>query len=747
MEGKTMTQVQSSYTNSSLEILASKEQVRCPPPWLTELVVIVNLARRGELTEELQHKVKVLRGRAGRYEVCDFTLPLLAFAISGEETLQSFYESLDGYNEAVMALLERNELPSRFAVSRWLGAVSVDNVEALRALLFEDLLRRGAQGAAMGGLRDRTGKLIVLLDIDGTKKSARQRAVVDDVAHPAPRRRRLQACGPGFTGRRKRGEVCRERMTLQQSHTHEWLASYGYRAHAPKWESLRRAGEAAVAYMRHHHLEPSMAVVRYDGAIGYAQGAFILHDELGLGYMMRCVDYGLLQEPEIVALLEKATPVRFEQPDTGTVREVFDLPGLSWRSSGDSEVVTVTRLIVTRHALPAAAKKVRVGKAHGGYVYELFATDRSPEGLTATDVLSLYFARGGFEQTLAEEDRELDFDRWVSQAPEGQEFYQQLAMYVWNMRLRLGLLAQQDGDVVRTTLWAPALEHSGATDAIAEPATYTEPAGEEPVSASSPIAPDDATALEGADEVAPTTQTDQPEVLPENLEALLFSPRLRPAAARGRGAQRLGADQFKLQPDGSVLCPDAKRLTLQQTLRNARCIRFIFAASASSCRDCPLFTACCGTNRGSHTGRRVSYTYPLAHDGGANASSASRRKPEGAAPRRIHSTPVVAAAPGPNAVLYHDLAATRLRRTLSRNWRLQRVDLVQQAPPAAAPLAAAPPVAIESRAQRAHRRLSWAQREQRNARPEGASVWRFRLHGVPGPIAKAAGLSMTCGDR
>jgi len=71
-------------------------------------------------------------------------------------------------------------------------------------------------------------------------------------------------------------------------------------------------------------------------------------------------------------------------------------------------------------------------------VYELFFTCLPPSAFTPLDVLDLYLHRGGCETVLSDEDKEQDFDRWCSYTANGQEFWQILSQWIWNLRLELG---------------------------------------------------------------------------------------------------------------------------------------------------------------------------------------------------------------------------------------------------------------------------------------------------------------------
>jgi hypothetical protein len=65
----------------------------------------------------------------------DFLAVLFGYAISGERTLEEFYQRLQPFAVPFMALFERDQLPSRAALSRFLAALTQAPVEALRSLL------------------------------------------------------------------------------------------------------------------------------------------------------------------------------------------------------------------------------------------------------------------------------------------------------------------------------------------------------------------------------------------------------------------------------------------------------------------------------------------------------------------------------------------------------------------------------------------------------------------------------------
>lgn len=97
-----------------------------------------------------------------------------------------------------MALFGRNHLPHRSTLSRFLAALDQPSVEALRTLFQEDLVARlGTAGIATGGVWDRLGNHWLVIDVDGTRAPARQRALPHSPQLPDPHRRLDQVCAPG----------------------------------------------------------------------------------------------------------------------------------------------------------------------------------------------------------------------------------------------------------------------------------------------------------------------------------------------------------------------------------------------------------------------------------------------------------------------------------------------------------------------------------------------------------------------
>ena len=408
--------------------------------------------------------MRFARRRFGHYDFIDFVVVLLGYAISGERTLEAFYESILPFAVPFMALFGRERLPHRSTLSRFLAALGQAPVEALRTVFLEDLVARPLEKEEKtGGLWDRQGTRWLVFDVDGTRQATRQRALPCTPDLPPAQRRLDEVCAPGYLGR-KRGETVRTRTTVLQAHTHQWVSTFSGASGAGNGDyrgDLQQAKSAISTYMHAQSLPLSQAVVRLDGQ--YGNGA-IVADLAGLAYVVRGKDYDLLDLESVQARLAQPPDQQTTHPETGTCRTLFDFPDLSLSPIGPR-----TRVIVATH--PATSKKAPIGTTRGEMVYELFYTALPPGAFTPADVVALYLHRGAFETVLADEDKEQDPDRWCSHTAWGQEFWLMLAQWTWNLRLELGHALHPTA--MRTTEFAPASateEASAGPDPIPQPA-------------------------------------------------------------------------------------------------------------------------------------------------------------------------------------------------------------------------------------------------------------------------------------
>src|SRR5258707_3363483 len=184
-----------SIADGSVRIQTSAESVPSTPAWFGEVVLIAAHLRKHGVPTKISEQVRFTRRRFGRYEVIDFLAVLFGYAISGERTLEAFYERLQPFAGPFMALFERERLPARSTLSRFLAALTSEPVDALRTLFLDDLLRcsrsNDSHEKQTGGLADRVGNGWVVFDVDGTREAARQRALPQTEDLP-PAHRRLR---------------------------------------------------------------------------------------------------------------------------------------------------------------------------------------------------------------------------------------------------------------------------------------------------------------------------------------------------------------------------------------------------------------------------------------------------------------------------------------------------------------------------------------------------------------------------
>jgi hypothetical protein len=217
-------------------------------------------------------------------------------------------------------------------------------------------------------------------------------------------------------------------------------------------------------------------------------------------------------------------------------RSLYDCPQVPVGPEG-----IVCRVVVATH--PAEKKKSPVGVTRSGIVYELFFTNLPQQAFTASDVVELYLHRGAFEPTLADEDIEQDPDRWCSHSAWGQEAWQCVVQWVWNLRLEVGhLLAPTP---LRITEFAPAI---------------------------------------------PPQSKQAPPLPPAAVLATGYGP---PTTATSWKTGRLTGADFPLQPDGTLMCPAGQHLLAHERRREADgSLRVVYGASIQRCRPCPLREQC-----------------------------------------------------------------------------------------------------------------------------------------------------------
>src|SRR6266704_5549801 len=187
-----------SITDSSVKIQTTSESNPSTPCWFGEVVLMSRYLQKHGILSKINEQVRFARKRFGRYDVIDFLAVLFGYAISGERTLEAFYERLQPFATPLMALFDRDQLPARSTLSRFLAALTMEPVEALRSLFLDDLLARPLTNERQRGeLLDRAGGQWEVFDIDGTREAARQRALPKTEVLPPAQRRLDEVCAAG----------------------------------------------------------------------------------------------------------------------------------------------------------------------------------------------------------------------------------------------------------------------------------------------------------------------------------------------------------------------------------------------------------------------------------------------------------------------------------------------------------------------------------------------------------------------
>jgi hypothetical protein len=604
--------------------------------------------------------------------------------VSGLTSLEAFFEQLSSVASVLMAVWGRQHCPVASTLSRFLADVDNDAVEALRELFESSLLEHSPIDPELG-VSDRSGERWMVFDVDGTTKAVRHRVLLTQNTHPVLKRRSRNACKPGYAGR-KRGEAVRTRTTIEQAHTREWLGNFAEVGNCNSKEDLKRSCAVIQRYCA-RSASPVTALLRLDGLYGGANYVTILQQRQ-MTYITRCRDYHLLKEPAVKAILATVPQQQYLHPDSPEIiRDLFDIECLDATRRGYLEPM---RLIIVR-LIRFSKQKPSVGKCEGKYLYELFLTSLPPSSFSAADVLSLYNGRGGFEQTLSEEDREQDCDRWCSWQPEGQSFWQILSQWVWNWRIQAGWQSQSQRQV-RQTLWSPALDQL-ETQECSEPT------------------------------IAPQSLLSTPTVDPQ----LAPSPKYGAMVAVpgwGQSRHKYSGKDFKIIDDEAIECPAGHQMDRQEVRYNrVGDMQLVFGIKATICRACPVIQHCHADRSINTRGRRILVT----------RAKLPTPPPLAEVPEIIVKHSLSALKLGTQAIIWTDIPATQFRRTLKCNLernqiQIEAVSAHHQAIDSANPLL--------TRQQRAHRRLSWEQRLKRNQLQGQEVNWKVQLFGVSGSLTE-----------
>lgn len=406
---------------------------------------VADLHDRGVL-RDMAARFRVVR-KAG-FEPVDALIFLVYFfaarpAIGG---LRGFDEMYRDMREVLARIGGRDQMITAASLSRLLGAVEPE----VASTFSRWLLLHGANALPL--LRephvqsvDALGEHWHVVDYDPSREAYRERAPVEDAAHPPVRRRTVGLAAPGRAGR-ARGEVVMTQGLVQHAGSGLWLGVSLAPGNGDR-RGQHRAAVDAVAEMCDALEHPrNRALLRCDGEFG-GMPAISAAVSAGIAYLTRSASYQLLDTPEISRLLHTSTWRRVPDAGSGPVRYAADLGDVlisaanhTVKEDGSAYEPMWVRLVVSRYASASTgAEDQGAGKRIGKHVYELFVAS----GLTVTawpahDVVATFYGRIGQENRFAQADAELGVDRTHSWKLGGLTFALTCGLLVWNLRVVRG---------------------------------------------------------------------------------------------------------------------------------------------------------------------------------------------------------------------------------------------------------------------------------------------------------------------
>ena len=91
-------------TYAAVTIQITPQSVPSPLSWLGEVAAFAQVLTHVGIRSAIGEQVRFARARFGSYDLIDFVVVLIGYAVSGESTLLAFYERLLPFAEPFMAL-------------------------------------------------------------------------------------------------------------------------------------------------------------------------------------------------------------------------------------------------------------------------------------------------------------------------------------------------------------------------------------------------------------------------------------------------------------------------------------------------------------------------------------------------------------------------------------------------------------------------------------------------------------------
>jgi hypothetical protein len=187
-------------------------------------------------------------------------------------------------------------------------------------------------------------------------------------------------------------------------------------------------------------------------------------------------------------------------------------------------------------------------------------------------------------------------------------------------------------------------------------------------------------------------------------------------------------------------CPAGHPLYAQERRRERNgSLRVLYAARLCHCRPCPLRAQCQENGTTTIKPRRVSAVFRRRSSAAFSLDKPAPDEPSPDEPAHDEPAPDEPAPSRP--VLWGDWERCQIRRRWFHVLRTQTV-LLAFGPVQHVAGEGIQPQDVQTRAQRAHWRLSWSERLARNARPPTAPPLEVTIHGLPVLFAQSFGFDV-----
>ena len=391
--------------------------------WLGSLV-------QQRVLEAINERVRGCHGGASdETRVIDFLVVLFGYEILGERTLEAFYQRLQPFADPFMALFGRDRQPVRSTLSRFLAALTSEPVDTLRSLFLDDLLSRPlSKEKQTGGLADRAGNTWVVFDSDGTREAARKPALPQTEALPPPFRRLDDVCAAFL-------HWAQARASGAYPHGHQPGSQLSMARLV--WQSRERElpnGTAPGPRLDHalSHGTPTPT-----GTCSPPARRTIWHRGRALrsGWILVRDPWQRVQRARSSSRPGASASAPRSASTADSKARWFAASTIAQRYPWGPRVCCAAW---SWPPIQPARKRVQLAsRVRASFTNSSSRRSHNRHSLLLTSLSCICIA-GHYAPALSDEDREIDPDRWCSHSAWGQECWQVVSQWVWNLRLELG---------------------------------------------------------------------------------------------------------------------------------------------------------------------------------------------------------------------------------------------------------------------------------------------------------------------